>query len=74
MTEEKEVKIKNELAEVINRNSLENESNTPDWILADYLFECLCAFNHAAQRRDNWSGGKQSILESEKSTSWEKSE
>jgi hypothetical protein len=68
MTQEKEDKIKSELAAVINRNSVENKSNTPDWIIADYLFECLCAFNSATRARDNWYGGRQSILDSEKGT------
>lgn len=31
-------KILRELADVINRNSMENECHTPDYILAEYLF------------------------------------
>jgi hypothetical protein len=41
MTEEKRKKITSELQQVINRNSFENESNTPDWILAEHLMNCL---------------------------------
>jgi hypothetical protein len=74
MTQAKEDKAKKELAEVINRNSLENLSNTPDWVLADYLFECLCSFSSATRQRDNWYGGKQSILDSEKSEKWQTSD
>lgn len=70
MTQEKEDKVKKELAEVINRNSLENKSNTPDWVLAEYLFDCWCAFNSATRTRDNWYGGKQSILDNEKGKKW----
>ena len=34
----------------------ENESNTPDFILAQYLESCLTAFNTATQQRENWYG------------------
>ena len=34
-----------ELAHLINRFSLENCSNTPDYILAEYLTNCLEAYN-----------------------------
>lgn len=59
-----------EFAAVINRNSLENESNTPDFILAEYLVDCLETYNEGVRKRDNWYGGKQSILESEKQEKW----
>ena len=74
MNQLKEDQIKSELAEVINRNSLENKSNTPDWVIADYLFDCLCAFNSATRARDNWYGGRRSILDSENGTKWQTSE
>ena len=41
-------------AEIINKNSFENHSNTPDFILAEYLTRCLEAFDIAVRRRDNW--------------------
>lgn len=40
----------------INSESAENESNTPDWILASYLLSCLKAFNTAIQQREDWYG------------------
>ena len=43
--------IKNELAGLINSHSLENGSNTPDFILAAYLLNCLAVFDHA----NNWN-------------------
>lgn len=43
-----------ELMALINRYSKENDSNTPDWILAQYLLGCLAAFNVATQQRENW--------------------
>lgn len=43
-----------ELAEVINRHCRENGSNTPDFILAEYLVDCLKAFDSALQHRAAW--------------------
>lgn len=45
-----------ELERLINRHSMENASNTPDWILAQYLKVCLDAFDQAVQQRENWYG------------------
>lgn len=38
----------------INRHSAENRSNTPDFILAQYLEQCLAAFDRAVQQRETW--------------------
>ena len=43
-----------DLAAVLNRHSAENQSGTPDWILADYLIGCLDAWNAATRQRDQW--------------------
>jgi hypothetical protein len=43
-----------ELTKLINRFSQENTSNTPDFILAQYLSQCLNAFNSAMIRRTDW--------------------
>lgn len=40
-------KFKIELAALINKHSKENGSDTPDFILAKYLNDCLKAFNKA---------------------------
>jgi hypothetical protein len=40
----------------INTHSAENDSNTPDFILAQYLLGCLEAFNMAVQQRETWYG------------------
>jgi len=45
-----------ELEQLINRHSLENASNTPDFILAQYLDGCLAVFNTAIQQRETWWG------------------
>lgn len=42
------------LTELINKHSMENESNTPDYILARYMFTCLYAYRNAVQARDKW--------------------
>lgn len=39
--------LERELSSVLNKYSAENESNTPDFILAEYLLACLNAFNTA---------------------------
>lgn len=43
-----------ELEKLINRYSMENGSNTPDFILATYLLSCLAAFNVAVLERNKW--------------------
>ena len=49
-------KFEKELRELINRNSMENQSNTPDYILAQYMHACLLAFTTAVQQRETWYG------------------
>lgn len=36
-----------ELEQLINRHSVENGSNTPDYVLAQYLVACLAAYEGA---------------------------
>jgi hypothetical protein len=45
-----------ELETLINRHSMENESATPDFILAQYLRGCLDAWATATIARDKWYG------------------
>jgi hypothetical protein len=45
-----------DFTKLVNRYSLENGSNTPDFILARYLYDCLLAFNAATTRRERWYG------------------
>lgn len=58
ITNEKYDKVLKELTELINRNSLENGSNTPDFILAEYMLNSLFAYEAAANNRTNWYGGQ----------------
>ena len=46
------------LAQLINRYCKENESNTPDFILAEYLSFCLSAFDSTVCAREKWYGRK----------------
>lgn len=48
--------LEQQVREVINLNNAENASNTPDFILAQYLVACLDAFNTATQQRETWYG------------------
>lgn len=43
-----------ELTTLLNCYSAENQSNTPDFILAEYVIGCLDAFNSAVKRRTRW--------------------
>jgi hypothetical protein len=45
-----------ELQHLLNRFSKENGSNTPDFILAEYLNNCLITYNKALQKREKWYG------------------
>jgi hypothetical protein len=49
-------RFEEELIHLINRHSVENESNTPDFILARYISGCLRAFIEATQQREKWHG------------------
>ncbi len=50
------VALEAEIAAVLNKHSAENASNTPDFILAQYLWACLLAFDTAVQLRETWYG------------------
>jgi len=45
-----------EVVEVINRHSMENTSNTPDFMLAEYLLGCLTVYENTVRSRDDWWG------------------
>ena len=50
--------LRSELTSLLNRFSRENVSNTPDWILRDYMWNCLKSFERATTQRDAWYGMK----------------
>ena len=45
-----------ELEQLVNRYCRENESNTPDFILAEYMLDALSAFERASLARERWYG------------------
>jgi hypothetical protein len=46
--------FKSDLENLINKYSMENGSDTPDWILAEYLCQCLVNFNATIHTRHLW--------------------
>lgn len=48
--------FRKELEDLINRYSLENGSNTPDFILADYVRDAIRSFDKAVIARELWYG------------------
>jgi hypothetical protein len=48
--------LKEDVIAAINRNSAENGSNTPDFILGEYLVDCLRAYDRAVLARSRWYG------------------
>lgn len=50
------VSFEAELTSLINRFSKENESNTPDFILAQFLEQCFSVFTTSVQQRETWYG------------------
>lgn len=53
--------LEREIMSVLNRHCAENESNTPDHILAEYLMGCLQVWNAASTKRDRWWGHEPKI-------------
>jgi hypothetical protein len=47
------VSFESKLRELINSCSKENDNDTPDYILAEYLSHCLDAYTLAVRQRDN---------------------
>ena len=45
-----------ELEHLLNRYSKESGSDTPDFILAEYLRDCLHAWNAGVTARERWYG------------------
>jgi hypothetical protein len=45
-----------EIVATLNRHSRENGSNTPDFVLAQFLLDALKAFDRAVNLREAWYG------------------
>ena len=48
--------FRKELETLINKHSMENGSDTPDFLLAEYLTDCLNTFEKTMQKREKWYG------------------
>jgi hypothetical protein len=59
--------FRDELEYIINKYSMENGSGTPDFILANFMAQCLIAFDTATLARDKWYGQR---LSSQKPNLW----
>ena len=45
-----------ELVTLINKHSIDNELNTPDFILAQYIILCLKGLKITVKKRSKWHG------------------
>lgn len=59
---EREARFRKELEALLNCHSRENGSDTPDFILAEYLADCLAAWDRAVTRRTQWYGPKRHTI------------
>ena len=51
-------KYHKKLTAILNTHNIENDSDTPDFILAQYLEDCLAAFAAATRARERWYSEK----------------
>lgn len=58
----KKTELEKKLAGLINSECRENDSNTPDFLLAEFMMNCLDAFELASNKREVWFGVHLDIL------------
>jgi hypothetical protein len=51
--------FKEDLTQLLNKHNMESGSDTPDFVLADYLCDCLMILGFAIGRRDKWYSKKE---------------
>lgn len=51
----KEANFTEELVYLINRYSIDNDLNTPDFIIAQYMVDCIKSLERATRTRDEWT-------------------
>lgn len=56
MSLELNLSFRDELTFLINKHSMENASDTPDFILANYISSCLDLYASTVRSRDKWFG------------------
>lgn len=52
------VSLEDDLRAAINKHSRENSSDTPDFVLADYLIGCLHSYENAVANREKFAKGE----------------
>jgi hypothetical protein len=50
------ISLRDEIERAINHQNAESGSDTPDWILSEFLLGCLKAFDAATNDRARWYG------------------
>lgn len=58
----KKTELEKKLAGLINAECRENDSNTPDFLLSEFMMSCLDAFELANNKREVWFGVHLDIL------------
>ncbi len=58
----KKTELERKLSDLINDECRENDSNTPDFILSEFMINCLDAFELANNKREVWFGVELDIL------------
>ena len=43
-----------DLSNLINHHNIDNDLNTPDFILANYIIDCLVAYNTTNKANKHW--------------------
>ena len=56
-------RFKQDLQQLLNRYALEKGSDTPDFLLAEYLVHCLMLFDTTVAAREQWYGRTTSGME-----------
>jgi hypothetical protein len=51
-----QMSLESEIKDVLNKHNQECCSNTPDFILSQFIFTCLGALDKAIIDRDKWYG------------------
>lgn len=52
--DEKIARFKEDLSVLINKHSMENISDTPDFMLADFMVESMLVYGKTMKKRDKW--------------------
>lgn len=47
--------MKMEISAVLNKYSVENRSNTPDFMLAEYMLGCLTVYENTVNNLKRWN-------------------